>query len=69
MERAERVMKQALLIVGIIAVLVGLLWLLQGTGIFPYPARSMMIGQRDWSLYGVLLAVLGGALIFLSRRP
>lgn len=61
-------MKTALLIAGVAALIVGLLWIGQGSGYFPYPASSFMIDQRPWLLRGALLVVAGAALIFVSRR-
>ena len=61
-------MKTALLILGIIAVLMGLLWIGQGTGLIMWPASSFMLDQRPWATRGALLAVAGIVLIILSRR-
>ena len=61
-------MKTALLILGIIAVLMGLLWIGQGTGLIMWPASSFMLDQRPWATRGALLAVAGVVLIILSRR-
>ena len=61
-------MKVALQIVGFAALLVGLLWIGQGTGFVKWPASSFMIDQRPWALRGVLLAVIGLVLMGLSRR-
>jgi len=61
-------MKTALLVVGFIAVLVGLLWIGQGTGYVRWPASSFMIDARVWAWYGVALAVVGVALIIHARR-
>jgi hypothetical protein len=61
-------MKTALLIVGILAILVGLIWVGQGTGYFPYPAQSFMINQMPWVYWGALLAALGLAAVAISRR-
>mgnify|MGYP001401632164 CR=1 FL=1 len=55
-------------ILGILAILIGLLWIGQGTGAFPYPASSFMINQTPWIIYGALLAVLGLVLLFGARR-
>ena len=63
-----RDMKAALLIVGILAVLMGLLWVGQGLGIIDWPASSFMIDQRPWVTRGALLAIVGLVLIAASRR-
>ena len=61
-------MKTAMLIAGIAAVLMGLLWIGQGTGVVHWPASSFMLDQRPWALRGAILAVVGVVLIALSRR-
>lgn len=61
-------MKSAILIVGIAAVLMGLLWVGQGTGFVHWPASSFMIDQRPWVTRGAVLAVVGLILIVMSRR-
>ncbi|MGO9356519.1 MAG: hypothetical protein ACLP1D_02465 [Xanthobacteraceae bacterium] len=57
-----------LLIVGILALVIGAIWIGQGTGLFPYPASSFMIGQPPWVYYGAGLVIVGLVLIGLSRR-
>jgi hypothetical protein len=61
-------MKTAILILGIAALLTGLLWVGQGTGFVHWPASSFMIDQRPWVTRGVVLALAGLVLIVLSRR-
>ena len=61
-------MKTAFLVVGILAVLVGLIWVGQGTGYFPYPAESFMINQMPWVYRGAGLAALGLIAVLVSRR-
>jgi hypothetical protein len=60
-------MRPAALIVGILAVLMGLLWIGQGAGIIHWPASSFMIDQRPWVARGGILAVVGLILIAASR--
>ena len=57
-----------LLAAGIFAALVGLVWIGQGTGYFPYPSSSFMIDQMPWAYGGAAVAVLGMIAIFISRR-
>ena len=61
-------MRTALLVVGIVATLLGLVWIGQGTGYFPYPPSSFMISQMPWAYRGIVLAVIGLGLIWYSRR-
>ena len=61
-------MKTLLLILGISALLMGLLWIGQGTGVIQWPASSFMLDQRPWATRGAILAVVGIALIIFSRR-
>lgn len=61
-------MKTALLLIGGIAVLVGLLWIGQGTGYVRWPTSSFMIDARIWAWYGLVLVIAGAGLIFHARR-
>jgi hypothetical protein len=60
-------MKHAFLSVGVIAILVGVIWIGQGTGHFPYPSSSFMINDVAWAYYGAALAVLGLIAVAVSR--
>ena len=61
-------MKPVLLTIGIAAILMGLLWIGQGTGLVHWPASSFMLDQRPWATRGVILAVVGLILIAASRK-
>ena len=61
-------MKAVTTIIGLLAVLMGLLWIGQGTGYIHWPASSFMLDQRIWALWGALLAVIGIVLIRIGRR-
>ena len=61
-------MRQMLLIVGFLALAIGLLWIGQGTGVVKWPASSFMISQLQWAGYGAALAGLGLVLIWQSKR-
>lgn len=60
-------MRLAAVILGIAALLIGLLWIGQGTGFINWPASSFMIDQRPWVTRGAILAVVGLLLIAVSR--
>ena len=55
-------------ILGGLLVLIGLVWMGQGSGYFPYPAESFMIDQTPWIYWGALAALVGLAVIVLARR-
>ena len=61
-------MRNLLLSGGVVAILVGVIWIGQGTGYFPYPSSSFMINDVAWAYYGVALAVLGLVAVAISRR-
>ena len=61
-------MKFALLILGLLGLLMGLLWVGQGMGLVHWPASSFMIDQRPWVARGAILAFVGLAFIVWSRR-
>ena len=61
-------MRAAVTIFGILVLLMGLLWIGQGTGYIQWPETSFMIDQRIWALWGALLAVVGIVLIRIGRR-
>ena len=64
--RARRVL---LLVVGVVAVAMGLLWVGQGLGYVHWPAKgNFMLDQRPWAIRGALLAIVGAVAIWWSRR-
>ena len=63
-----RFVRNSLLSVGVVAVLIGLVWIGQGTGYFPYPSSSFMINEMPWAYRGIALAVLGLVAVAVSRK-
>jgi hypothetical protein len=55
-------------VVGTILMLLGLIWIGQGSGLFPYPSSSFMINESVWVLWGLIVLAIGGAVIFVSRK-
>jgi hypothetical protein len=51
--------------VGVLMLLLGALWTLQGVGIL---AGSVMTGQSFWAMMGVLLLIAGAVLCFFGLR-
>ena len=57
-----------MLVVGTLALLMGLLWIGQGTGYVRWPASSFMINETAWAVRGCVLAVGGLLMIVFGRR-
>ena len=60
-------MKTGLTIAGVLALLMGILWIGQGLGYIHWPASSFMLDQRPWALRGAILAVIGVGLLVYAR--
>ena len=52
-------------IVGVLLVLMGGVWILQGINVLP---GSFMTGQTKWAVIGAITAVIGIALVVMARR-
>ena len=61
-------MRRALAIFGVLLIVLGGLWTLQGLGLVMWPASSFMLAQRQWAINGSLTILAGVVLIVLSRR-
>ena len=61
-------MRKPLLVLGFLALAIGLLWVGQGTGYVRWPQSSFMISQIQWAYYGLALAAVGLVLIWRSKR-
>ena len=65
-------MKTVILVVGILALIMGLLWAGQGMGLIQWPPHQpgqfTMVGHSHWIYIGLGTALVGGVLIYFSRR-
>ena len=52
-------------IAGILLLLVGLLWILQGANII---GGSVMSGQSQWLYIGIVAALVGAGIVYFARR-
>ena len=50
---------------GVLSLIVGCIWILQGINILP---GSFMTGQTKWAVYGGVLVVAGIALLVMANR-
>ena len=58
-------LKVVLLSVGILAALLGIWWICQGTGLVPV---GFMANNMQWAYRGAVLVVFGAGMAVLSRR-
>ena len=58
-------MRTLLNVIGVLLVVTGGIWILQGVGIMP---GSFMTGQTKWAVYGVLTVIAGIAVQAWGRR-
>ena len=58
-------MRIILRIVGVLLVVVGCIWFLQGVNVLP---GSFMTGQIRWAVFGAIAVALGIGLMFAAKR-
>ncbi len=58
-------MKIGLNVVGVLIVLVGAIWFLQGIGVL---LGSFMSNTTQWTLIGILMLVIGGGILIYNYR-
>jgi LPXTG-motif cell wall-anchored protein len=58
-------LKITLNIFGVLLVLFGTIWFLQGINVLP---GSFMTGQVQWAVYGGIAVIAGVALLVLAKR-
>jgi hypothetical protein len=61
-------MQALLTIAGVVLLIMGLVFMGQGSGYLPYPASSFMISQTRWIYYGAGIAVAGLLILIFARR-
>jgi hypothetical protein len=59
-------MKYALRTIGVVLMLMGVIWFLQGVNILP---GSFMTGQIQWAFYGGVAVIVGAGLLVAANRP
>lgn len=58
-------MRIVMIVAGVLCLLLGCIWILQGINILP---GSFMTGQTKWAVYGGVLVVVGIALLTSANR-
>ncbi len=59
-------MKWVLSGLGILLALIGVFWILQGTGVVPV---GFMANHIQYAYEGIVVVVVGGGLIWVANRP
>ncbi len=63
-----RRLRPALMVLGAVLFLLGVLWIGQGLGYIHWPSSSFMLDQRPWADRGAIVAVAGMLMILIARR-
>jgi hypothetical protein len=58
-------MKITVIVLGVLFLLTGVIWILQGINILP---GSFMTGQMKWAYAGIVTAFVGGGLLWMALR-
>ena len=58
-------MKIAARVLGVLLMITGVVWILQGINVLP---GSFMTGQMQWAVYGAIAVIVGTVLVVASRR-
>ncbi len=58
-------MKIVAQVLGVLLIITGVIWILQGVNILP---GSFMTGQTRWAIYGAVALGAGALLMYFSRR-
>lgn len=62
------IVRPLMLVIGVLAVLFGLLFALQGLGIVHWPRSSFMLDDRSWAVRGAVLIVGGALMAWYGRK-
>lgn len=55
-------------VLGVLMVVAGVFWALQGLGIIMWPAESFMLADRQWTVNGSITALVGAIMVWAARK-
>lgn len=58
-------MRVTLVVVGVLLLVIGVIWILQGINVLP---GSFMTGQIQWAVYGGVAVVAGLGALYIANR-
>jgi len=62
------IVRAFMVIFGLLAILFGLLFTLQGLGIVHWPRSSFMLDDRSWAVRGAIMIAGGALMAWYGRR-
>ncbi len=62
------IVRLLMVVLGVLAILFGLLFTLQGLGIVHWPRSSFMLDDRGWAVRGAVLMAGGALMAWFGRR-
>ena len=62
------IMKRGLTVLGLVLIVFGVFFALQGADIIHWPQESMMLGRGVWIRNGLVLAAIGAMALLAGRR-
>ena len=62
------IVRLLMLVIGVLAVLFGLLFALQGLGIVHWPRRSFMLDDTGWAWRGGIMMIGGALMAWYGRK-
>jgi hypothetical protein len=68
MDGLHTVIRIVLTVMGVLMLLMGLLWIGQGTGLVMWPSSSFMLKDMKWAFNGALLANFGLLQLYIVGR-
>jgi uncharacterized membrane protein len=63
-----KIVRVGLLVIGVLAIVLGIHWIGQGTGYFPWPRNPAIDDQMVWTYRGIGTALAGIVAVIVSRR-
>jgi len=63
-----KLLRIAAQVLGILMVIAGVFWALQGLGIIMWPAESFMLADRQWTVNGSITALVGAGIFWGARK-
>ncbi len=64
----KKLLRIILQVLGVLLIIFGTFWALQGLGIIMWPAESFMLADRQWTVNGAITALVGVVIFWIGRK-